>query len=122
MYMDGTFVQPGGLGDFPNTQVFHKSKNEDRALPFGKSPCRFPNSTNLLVDRCSFFRGHVPVGPITDLVCLNALCSLPELNTAASQMITSEIDCDPHEPRMHTAFAAKRFAAPVRIQEAVLCQ
>ena len=122
MYIDCAHRHSRGLGDLSIVQIFNKSKHEDGALFFRKRTCRFPDGQDLFVHRCSFFRRNTSIGPVMDLIGIDALCFLPELQTAAAHMTANKVDCDPHQPGVHAALPAKGLAAFIGVPEAVLSQ
>src|SRR6188472_970042 len=55
-----------------------------------------------------------------DLFGVDPLDLSPKLNATASKVIANEIYCDPHQPGVDAALAAKCLAALVSVPEAVL--
>src|SRR4030095_10370143 len=107
MHIHGVFRQSGGLRDFSDIEILYKSEEKNRTLLFRKSLSRFPNLLNLFVNHRPVFRRNTPIGPIMNFVAIHSTRFPPELKATAARMIANQIDCNPHQPRMDAAVAAK---------------
>src|SRR5262245_184795 len=122
MYIYGVFAESGSRGDLRNVQVLHESQQENGSLLLGQSLRGLPNSLDFFI-YCGFlFWRDASVRPFMDLVATDAWRLSPKLQAALTRIVSNEVDCDPHQPRIHAAVSAKRSPILVRLPEAVLSE